>query len=206
MKIAILGAKDVGSTLGRRFVEVGHAASFGVRDPKAYENAELPGPVGTVENAVAGSDIVLLAIPFASAQTALAECGDLTGKIVIDATNPLAMGPNGLYLTVGFDTSAAEQIEPHVAGGKLVKCFNSTGYGNMANPRGSMMFVCGNDPEANDTVRQLSDEIGFETKDLGDLTKARLLEPLAMLWIHLAFTTDLKRDFAFSISRAGQAN
>ena len=63
------------------------------------------------------------------------------------------------------------------------------------------MFVCGDDADATETVRKLAAEIGFDAINIGDLTKSRLLEPLAMLWIHLAFTTDLKRDFAFLIRR-----
>lgn len=63
------------------------------------------------------------------------------------------------------------------------------------------MFVCGDDSEANEVVRKLAADIGFDAITVGDLTKARLLEPLAMLWIHLSASTDLKRDFAFRIDR-----
>jgi hypothetical protein len=82
-----------------------------------------------------------------------------------------------------------------------VKCFNQTGFGNMAEPRQSVMFVCGDDASANETVRQLAAEIGFDAIAIGALDKARLLEPLAMLWIHLSFTTNLGREFAFRLQR-----
>lgn len=72
----------------------------------------------------------------------------------------------------------------------------------MATPGGSMMFVCGDDAEAIETVRKLAADIGFDAISIGGLAKARLLEPLAMLWIHLSATTDLKREFAFKIVRA----
>jgi hypothetical protein len=170
-----------------------------VQTPEKYADAELAGSVGSVTEAASKSEVILLALPFAAAVDALANCGELAGKIIIDATNPLAMGDDGLYLTVGHDDSGAEQIAKHSGGGHVVKCFNTTGFGNMADPRGSMMFVCGNDANANEAVRQLSDAIGFTTINIGDITKARLLEPLAMLWIHLAFTTEIKRDFAFMI-------
>jgi hypothetical protein len=71
----------------------------------------------------------------------------------------------------------------------------------MAEPRNSMMFACGSDKEATDTVTNLAASIGFDAMNIGDLSKARLLEPLAMLWIHLAFSSELKRDFAFAIVR-----
>lgn len=201
MKIAILGAGNVGATLGKRFAEVGHDVVFGVRDPEKYADAQLAGAVSTNNEAVRGASVVVLAVPYGAAEAALKECGNLSGKIVVDATNPLAMTASGLGLTVGFETSGAEIIAGFLNGGKLVKCFNTTGFATMADPRGSMMFVCGDDSEANETVRRLSDEIGFETLNIGDLTRARLLEPLAMLWIHLAFTSELKRDFAFTISK-----
>lgn len=137
----------------------------------------------------------------AAAKSVVQECGGLSGKIVIDATNPLGMTPKGLNLIVGFTSSGAEEIAAAAPEAKFVKCFNQTGFTNMAEPRGSMMFVCGNDREANETVQQLAADIGFDAITIGDLTKARLLEPLAMLWIQLSATTDLKRDFAFRIDR-----
>lgn len=200
MKIAILGAKDVGRTLGKRFAEIGHDVRYGVRHPDAAEYSDLK-PIGTVAESASEAEMIVLAIPFDACESALSECGDLAGKIIVDATNPFAMGERGLTLKLGFDTSAAEQIAKFTGDGKLVKCFNSTGWGNMLNPRGSMMFVCGNDAEANETVRKLAEDIGFDALNIGDITRARILEPLAELWVHLAFTTSLGRNFAFSISR-----
>lgn len=201
MKIAIIGAGNVGATLGRRFVEAGHKVTFGVPNPEEHRDESLAGPVLTVRDAAADADAVLLAVPYGAAKSVVEECGGLARKIVIDATNPLGMTPNGLDLTVGFTNSGAEEIAAAAPEAKLVKCFNQTGFANMVEPRGSMMFVCGNDAEANETVRKLAAEIGFDAITIGDLTKARLLEPLAMLWIHLSATTDLKRDFAFRIDR-----
>lgn len=197
MKIAIIGAGNVGRTLGKRFAEKGHEVVYGVRNP-----AEDSGLSHSKTNAEAAreAEIVLLAVPYGAAPAALAECGDLDGKIVVDATNPLAMTEKGLGLSLGFETSGAEEIAAFAPAAKLVKCFNQTGFNIMADPQKSVMFVCGNDAQANEVVRRLAEEIGFEAMNIGDLTKARLLEPLAALWIHLAFTTDLKRDFAFSIA------
>jgi len=201
MNIAILGAGNVGATLGKRFAEQGHAVSFGVPNPQKYASGELSGTVGTVAEAAQTADIVLLAVPYNAVESALRECGDLRGKILIDATNPLAMTERGLALTAGFTTSGVEKIAALAPNAKLVKCFNQTGFGNMATPKQSVMFVCGNDAAANETVRQLAAAIGFDAVSIGTLDKARLLEPLAMLWIHLSFTTELGRDFAFRIQR-----
>lgn len=200
MKIAILGAGNVGATLGKRFAENGHDIYFGVPNPAKYEDESLSGKLGTVSEAAKDAEIILLPVPYNALSEAVKACGDVSGKIVIDATNPLGMTQNGLNLTIGFETSGAEKLQEIVPNAKVVKCFNQTGFENMANPNGSMMFVCGNDKEATDKVVNLAAEIGFEAMNIGDLSKARLLEPLAMLWIHLVFTSELKRNFAFSIS------
>jgi len=201
VKIAVLGAGNVGATLGQRFDEVGHEVYFGVPNPEKYRDKGLKGTLGTVMQSAKEAEIIVLALPYAAVESALNSCGDITGKIVIDATNPLEFRDGGLHLTIGFNASGGEKIAELAENARVVKCFNTTGFGNMANPRGSMMFVCGNDPQANETVRALSNQIGFETLNIGDISRSRLLEPLAMLWIHLAFTSELKRDFAFSILR-----
>ncbi len=201
MKIAILGAGNVGGTLGKRFAEFGHEIFFGVPNPEKYADENLSGSVGTVPQAANSADIILLAIPYNAVADAIKDCGDISGKIIIDATNPLGMTASGLNLTVGFETSGAEKLQEIAVGAKVVKSFNQTGFNVMASPNNSMMFVCGNDAEANETVQNLAKEIGFDAITIGDLSKARLLEPLAMLWIHLSITGDLKRNFAFSISR-----
>ncbi len=201
MKIAILGAGNVGATLGKRFAEAGHEVTFGVRNPATSRDKIPDAKFETIAEASRDASVIILAVPFGVVEQALGECGDLSGKIVVDATNPLTMTDKGLALTCGFDTSGAEQIAPFAPGAMLVKCFNSTGFGNMAEPADSMMFVCGDDEDAVETVRKLAEDIGFEAIAIGDLTKARLLEPLAMLWIHLAYSTKLSRDFAFQIFR-----
>ncbi len=201
MKIAILGAGNVGATLGKRFAENEHEIYFGVPNPEKYADKELPGKIGTVSAAVSDAAIILLAVPYDAVNAAVAACGDVTGKIMIDATNPLGMTDSGLALVLGFETSGAEQIAAIANGAKVVKCFNQTGANIMAQPNGSMMFVCGDDAEAVETVRQLAAAIGFDALNFGPLKQARLLEPLAMTWIHLAFNSELKRNFAFGILR-----
>lgn len=211
MKIAILGAGNVGAALGHRFAEIGHDVFFGARNPRDEKSQTLVGDigeraqVGTVAEAAKDADMVLLAVPYDAVADAVRECGDLNGKTLIDATNPLEFVEGSLRLSIGFESSGAEQVAKLAPGASVVKCFNQTGFGNMTQPRfgnrSSVMFVCGDDRAANEEVRALAEAIGFEAIDAGKLEVARLLEPLAMLWIHLAFTTDLKRDFAFALMR-----
>ncbi|SRR6266404_4139998 len=123
------------------------------------------------------------------------------GKILIDCTNPLKPDLSGL--SIGQSTSAAEQIADLAKGARVVKAFNTTGAGNMANPKfgpqDATMFICGDDGSAKATVVKLAEELGFEAVDAGPLLAARYLEPLAMLWIHLAFKMGWGTNFAFKI-------
>lgn len=211
MNIAILGAGSVGGALGKRLAAAGHQIYFGVPQPQSEKTQTLltnigaNATAGTVAEAAAQAHVILLATPWPAVPEALQSAGDLTGKILVDCTNPLQMGAAGLELTVGHNTSGAEQIAALVPGARVVKAFNQTGYGNMEAPayKGTraVMFVCGDEAEARATVCALAAAVGFETIDAGQLRVARLLEPLAMLWIHLSFTTELKRDFAFALLR-----
>ena len=199
MKIAIIGAGSVGRALGSGFAKAGHEVWFGVRDPSKPD--ALPGPAGRLSEMPEEAEIVILAVPFSAAAEAIFACGGLEGKIVVDATNPLLYDGSGLRLSMGFDTSGAESISAQAPQVRLVKCFNQTGYANMEEPAGSVMFACGHDPDACETVRRLAEEIGFDAYCIGGLDKARLLEPLASLWIHLSMTTGLGRDFALKLEK-----
>lgn len=209
MKIAILGAGSVGGALGRCLAAAGHQIHYGVPDPQSRKVQalvnEFSATAGTVAEAARDAAVVILATPYTAAPQALREAGDLTGKIIVDATNPLRMGAEGLELTAGYDISGAEQIAALVPQARVCKAFNQTGFANMEQPefdgKPSVMFVCGDDAEALAVVCQLSDDIGFETVNAGNLRVARLLEPLALLWIHLSAATALKRDFAFGLLR-----
>jgi hypothetical protein len=211
MKIAIFGAGSVGGALGARLAAAGHQVYFGVPDPRGEKVKKLIAEIGlsaqagTVAEAARQAEAVILATPWDATPQALRDAGDLAGKIIVDCTNPLRMGSKGLELAIGHNTSGAEQIAAMVPGAHVCKAFNQTGYGNMAQPnygeRRAVMFVCGDDEASRAKVCALSEAVGFETIDAGALRVARLLEPLAMLWIHLAFTTELKRDFAFALLR-----
>jgi NADPH-dependent F420 reductase len=209
MNVGILGAGNVGGALGRRWAAAGHKVKFGVRDAAKPDVQRLlqdcggDASAGSVADAAQFGDVVVLTTPFPATQATLNSAGDLTGKIVIDCTNPVKPDLSGL--TIGHDTSAAEQVASWAKGARVVKCFNTTGAGNMENPAypdgKPVMFCCGDDAEANATVIKLGEEIGFEMIDAGKLEIARLLEPLAMLWIHLAYRCGLGREFAFRLMR-----
>jgi 8-hydroxy-5-deazaflavin:NADPH oxidoreductase len=159
----------------------------------------------SIADAVKGVELVVLTVPWEGAQSAIQSAGDLNGKILIDCTNPVIMGAEGLKqgLILGHTTSAGEQVANWAKGAKVVKAFNTTGAGNMANPnygpQSATMFICGDDAATKAIVKQLSDGLGFDTIDAGPLTAARLLEPTAMLWMHLAFECGMGMNFAFKV-------
>jgi predicted dinucleotide-binding enzyme len=209
MKIAILGAGNVGGTLGRAWAKKGHEVFFGVPRPQEAKTQELLKTVGakaragSVAEAASFGEVIVLATPWQATQAAITAAGNLSGKILIDCTNPVKPDISGLE--VGFASSGAEQVAQWAKGAKVFKAFNTTGASNMANPaiKGIplVMFVCGDDAAAKPTVLQLVADVGFDALDAGKLAVARQLEPLAMLWIHLAFTTPLGTDFGFALLR-----
>jgi len=209
MNIGIVGAGNVGGALGRRWAAAGHSIKFGLRDPRKSEVVDLVKKCGpntsavSVAEAAAFGEVVTIATPWPATQTAIEGAGDLSGKIVIDCRNPLKSDLRGL--AIGHTTSAAEQVASWAKGARLVKCFNTTGANNMEDPNYGgdrpVMFLCGDDNNAKKIVMKLGEDIGFEMVDVGKIDIARLLEPVAMLWIHLAFTTPLGRDFAFKLLR-----
>jgi hypothetical protein len=200
--IAILGAGNVGAALARNLTSLGDRVYFGVPEPEKYADlaAELDARIGSVEDAIAEADIAILAVPYAAALRIAVDVPDWNGRILIDATNPLAPGLAGLSL--GTTTSAAEQIAAQANNARVVKCFNVTGAENMGDPRrvaGSVfMPVAGDDADARGRTLALATRMGFDAVDAGPLRAARYLEAFAMTWIHLAFAAGHGRDWAFS--------
>jgi predicted dinucleotide-binding enzyme len=208
MKIAILGAGNVGGALGRLWAARGHDIFFGVPDPngdkarKAVQGLGGRGNAVTNAAAAAGANVVVLAVRWGAAEQALRAAGDLKGTILIDATNPLAPDLSGLL--IGNTWSAAEQVEAWT-GAKVVKAFNTLGSvlfgitdfdGMQADG-----FYCGDDEIAKALVSNLIAETGMLPVDAGPLRNARLLEPMALLWIDLANNRGWGRNHAFKLLR-----
>jgi predicted dinucleotide-binding enzyme len=212
MNIGIIGAGNVGGTLGKGWAAAGHQIKFGVRkssDEKVIALVERCGnkaSAGSVAEAASFGQVVVLTTPWEGAKNAIESARQLAGKILVDCTNPVPMGADLMSgLTLGHSTSAGEEVARWAKGAKVVKALNTVGAGIMANPRlgndKAVMFVAGDDADAKQTVINLSNELGFETLDAGPLSQARLLEPLAMLWISLAYAQGMGTNFAFKLIR-----
>jgi predicted dinucleotide-binding enzyme len=206
MEIGIIGSGNVGKALGETWLTKGHRVCFSysrdVKKLQAYAaGLGANAAAGTPAQASTFGKVVVLATPWSAVEDALRGVGPLNGKILVDCTNPLKPDLSGL--AIGHTTSAAEEVARRVPAAKVVKAFNTTGAENMRNPQfGSgraTMLVCGDDPGAKAVVAGLARDAGFEVVDAGLLNVARLLEPLAMLWIHLAYGQKMGTGFAFAL-------
>ncbi len=194
MKIGILGSGVVATVLGSGFLEHGHAVTMGTRDPAklAEWKAKNPkGQVGSFADAAKSCEVAVLAVKGTAATDALHAAGaaNLAGKLVIDATNPIADAPpaNGvLRFFTSLDDSLMERLQKAYPGLRLVKAFNSVGNARMVNPdfggTRPTMFICGNDAAAKQAVARLLDEFGWDAEDMGGVEAARAIEPLCILW------------------------
>ena len=195
MRIAIIGTGNVGKALAPTFVRAGHEVTYGVRDPADPKHAGAGPTVRSVRDAASRAELVVLAVNWAQVDEALTDCGDLDGKILIDCTNPLSFGPDGISLVIGFDTSGGEVIASKT-NAKVVKTLNHVGSPVMESAHRyatrPIQFVCGEDGEAKQAVSDLLRDIGFEPIDYGGIDNARKLEPLAMLWIDQAYKHGMK--------------
>lgn len=207
MKIAVIGAGNVGRALGKVWLAKGHEVRFGVLEPGSEKYRDLQPSVDTIPKVASGAEVVVMAIPWTAAEDAIRRMGSLSGKIVIDCTNPLEMGPEGLTLALGYSDSAGERMARWAVGARVYKAFNTTGSANMENASGypvpAAMFVAGDETSGKATVMALARDIGFEPIDAGPLRNARLLEPLAMLWIDQALYRGAGPDFVVTVMRKG---
>jgi len=179
MTVAILGQGNMGKGLAGRLTGKTDL-TLGAREPKSGEVSYA--------DAVAKADIVVLALPFDVAVEA-AKSLNLAGKTVVDISNPIKPDYSGL--SIGHETSAAEEIQKAAPGAKVVKAFNTIFAGLFAAPAsetaGVPVFIAGNDEAAVNAVADLARKAGFAVEKAGGLDGARLLEPVGMLNIRLGY-------------------
>jgi hypothetical protein len=194
-KIAVLGSGQVGQVLADGLIKHGHEVTRGSREPTKLADwkakAGAHAHTGTFAEAAKWGESVLLAVKgdAASSVVDLAGAANLAGKLVMDATNPIAGKPpeNGVvrYFT-DMNESLMEKLQKQVPAAHFVKVFNSVGNAFMVNPKfpggPPTMFICGNDKGAKAQVKAILDQFGWETADMGLVESARAIEPLCMLW------------------------
>ena len=194
MKVGILGSGDVAKVLAAGFLKHGHAVLMGTRSPAKladWAKQNQKGKIGSFAEAAKFAELAVLAVKGNVAADALRAAGssNLSGKSVIDATNPISDRPpvNGvLRFFTNLDESLMERLQREFESVRFVKAFNSVGNACMVNPQFKggkpSMFICGNDQAAKKVVAGVLDQFGWETVDMGKAEAARAIEPLCMLW------------------------
>ena len=193
-KVGILGSGDVGKTLAKGFLKHGYQVAIGSDHAEKLAEFKRENPqieTVTFEQAAQSGDIVVLCVKGTVVEKIIEKVKrHLSGKTVIDTTNPIADAPpeNGVlkYFT-SLEKSLMERLQKIAPDAQFVKAFNSIGSGLMINPdfrdnTKPTMFICGNNDDAKKKVYEILEKFGFEIEDMGKAESARAIEPLCMLW------------------------
>lgn len=189
--VALIGTGNVGAALGRRLAEQGHMVVYGSRNPSASDVAALVRETGhgavalPPAEAAARCRVVVLAVPWAAAEEVVRGLGNLSGKIVVDPTNPRVMATDGFADYPSLPDSNAERIARLASGAHVVKAFSTLGAETMFDPsvaeNAVTVPVVGDDRAAKEVVAGLARQIGLEAVDVGPLRHARIIEGLHYL-------------------------
>jgi hypothetical protein len=189
MNIGIIGSGSVGAALANSFSGSGHEVTFAARNLASE----------SLEKALSANGSLSAKPPPVACRSA----GDLTGKVLVDCTNPIGAG---FTLLFGPDNSGGEEVARLAPAARVVKAFNTYGYENFADVRypgygdlRPIMFLCGNDSGAKAVVASLASDVGFRPFDSGDITISRYLEGAAMLWIKIARVTGKGAGFTWAM-------
>ena len=198
-KIAVLGAGNIGGTLGRKWAAAGNSVTFGVAHPESEKaqalKTELGDQVGVtaIADALAGAEVVVFAVPGrAMAETIAANAATLGDKLVIDAANRM----------VEPVPSSREDFRRHAPSVRYVRAFNTLGYENFADPLfdGVPADLLYTGPEADSAlIEQLIGEIGLRPIRVGDADQTPLVDALLQLWFALAIQRGMGRHLAFKV-------
>lgn len=201
IRIVVLGAGNIGGTLGRKWVATGHQVVFGVNNPDGEKARKLRGELGdhaaihtTADALATNPDVVVLAIPGTAMDATIAQYADqLDGKIIIDTANKMGASTRNSF-------PALQQYTPHA---RIYRAFNTLGWENFANPlfdgTPADLFYCGTDGEARATVEQLIADIGLRPVSLGGVEQVGLVDSILGLWFALAVGQGKGRQLAFKV-------
>jgi predicted dinucleotide-binding enzyme len=181
---------------------------IGSRSPGSERVAGLVAEIGNgveasgLAESADGAEIIVLAVPWSAAEVSIAALGDLSGRILVDATNPFV---GGLNLEMGHDDSGGEQVARWAVGAQVVKALNIVDArlldGQKLDDREITIPICGDDRDAKATVSELITELGFDVIDAGKLEISRLIEPLCLLMIKLSMKKSLGNEIGFRVLR-----
>lgn len=196
MKVGVIGSGVVGRVLASAFLSEGYEVMLGTRNQEkeevvTWKASNAKGLSGSFEETASFGELIVLATKGSVTLDAVGLAGknNFSGKVVIDATNPLAdAAPENGILKLFTDPgqSFMEKLQAFVPEARFVKAFSIVGSSLMYKPdfNGQVptMFICGNDAGAKETVVGILQQFGWETEDMGIAAAARVIEPLCVLW------------------------
>jgi hypothetical protein len=201
LTIAVLGAGNIGGTLGRKWAGAGHQVAFGVNDPEGKHAQTLRSDlgdkvtIGSVGEALSSNPaVVVMAVP-GMAMDAMIEkyVAQLDSRIVLDTANRMSGGPMNSLATF-------QQYTPHA---HIFRAFNTLGWENFANPEFAEgeadLFYCGPEGDARTTVEQLISDVGLQPMYLGGVEQVGLVDAIGRLWFALALGQGKGRHLAFKV-------
>jgi predicted dinucleotide-binding enzyme len=201
LTIAVLGAGNIGGTLGKKWIGAGHEVRFGVQNPTGKHaqalHAELgdQAAIGTPGDVLQGKlDVVVIALPGGVVEATVQQyAAELNGHIIIDAAN--RMGEDAMHNLAPF-----QQYTPQA---QVYRAFNSLGWENFAEPTfdgiQADLFYCGPDGDTQTTVEQMISDVGLRPIYLGGSERMGLLDSVAALWFALALGQKKGRHLAFKV-------
>ena len=197
MRIAILGAGNIGGTLGSKWIKAGHTVLFGVRDVTSQKTIsaleQAQGAKATdISSAIRDSETILFSVPWKTVpEVAASNTKEMKGKTLIDATNNFA-GPviNNLQVLREFAPEA-----------KIYRAFNSLGWEVFANPvingETADMFYSGPNGEMRSQIQSLIEAVGVNPIWAGDNDVIQLVDNMGALWVNMVRQHGWKRRSAF---------
>ncbi len=190
--VAVIGTGMVGSAIGPRMAGIGFKVIYGSRDPDRERIHRLVKQTGggsagmSSADAMRLADIIMLAVPWEAVEPLIRNSTDLSGKLIIDITNPMTLGEDGYYYHP-LDTAGAMLIAEWSPGAKVVKAFNTVGSFALADPAapGGLVTapVAADDHDAKCRVMGIARQLGYETSDAGPLRHARILEDMTIIYM-----------------------
>ncbi|QTN39815.1 NAD(P)-binding domain-containing protein [Cryomorphaceae bacterium] len=202
MNIAIIGTGNVGGALAYKWAKAGHHIHLGLRSRESFKRKHLlqlsEVQAHSIKEAVAVSEVVLIATPATTVESVAKGLGDTNGKVLIDAMNIVrGNGPEGFQNT-------ADALKHYTEGAEVVKCFNTTGFNNMLNPlygdQKLDAFVAGDSQRGKDLASQLALDAGFAAcYDIGGDANFSMMEQFARFWINLAMVQGHGREIGFKL-------
>ncbi|MBA2284225.1 MAG: NAD(P)-binding domain-containing protein [Ktedonobacteraceae bacterium] len=201
IKIVVLGAGNIGGTLGRKWVTAGEQVIFGVNNPNGENARKLRSNLGdhatiqtTAEALATNPDVVVLAIPGPAMDATIAQYAkQLDGKIIIDTANKMGANTHNSF-------AALQQHAPHAS---IYRAFNTLGWENFADAlfddTPADLFYCGTDGDARATVEQLISDVGLRPVSLGNTEQVGVVDSLLGLWFALAVGQKKGRHLAFKM-------